>query len=212
MRILFFGDSIAHGVWDTQGGWVQRLRSEYDKHSMKDLDDSYPDLYNLSIDGEVLSGVLKRLPYEIEARRYLGEPFILVFAIGINDTIFRGKEVATTAEQYREDLNVMLESAKHYSDKILFVGLTPVDDKLCNPWIHSSSGKCFSNVRILKFEETLRKFCLKKGIPCVQIFEKFNAAQDKEPLLADGLHPNAAGHELIAELVKPELDKLLQKT
>jgi len=30
-------------------------------------------------------------------------------------------------------------------------------------------------------------------------------------LFDDGLHPNDAGHELIFELVQPELDKLLAK-
>ena len=62
----------------------------------------------------------------------------------------------------------------------------------------------------MKFEESLRKFCIKNKLPQVQVFEKFQAAQKDQELLADGLHPNDAGHQLIASLVKPELDKLLK--
>jgi lysophospholipase L1-like esterase len=33
--------------------------------------------------------------------------------------------------------------------------------------------------------------------------------QSKQQLLSDGLHPNNVGHELIANLVRPEFEKLL---
>jgi acyl-CoA thioesterase-1 len=210
MRILFFGDSITQGFWDTDyGGWVQRIRRDYDKQSVKNLVENANEIFNLGVDGDNLQGVIKRLPYEIEARRYLQEPYLLVFAVGMNDTTFRGSEVANTTEQFREDLSVLLASASHYSDKVLFVGLTPVDDELCDPWIHSSSGKSFKNDRILEFEGVIRKFCIEKKVSCVQIFEKFQAGQSEGKLLADGLHPNEDGHQLIADLVKPELDKLI---
>lgn len=211
MRILFFGDSITQGFWDLEhGSWVQRIRKDYDQLAIKNLAGHYPEVFNLGISGDMTSSVLKRMPYEIEARRWEDDPFILVFAIGLNDTIFREQEVAITPLQYREDLSMLLASAQHYSDKILFVGLTPVDDELCNPWIHSSTGKSFKNDRILEFEDVLRKFCIEKKISCVQIFEKFQALQAEQNLLTDGLHPNDAGHQLIAELVKPELDNLIQ--
>lgn len=211
VRIIFFGDSITQGFWDLEhGGWVERIRRDYDKEAYKNLAGDWPVTFNLGVDGDTTKGVLKRMPYEIEARRWKEDPYILIFEVGLNDTVFRGKEVSTTLEEYGEDLNVLFASAAHYSNKILFVGMTPVDDELCSPWIHSSTGKSFKNDRILEFEEILRKFCIDKKVPCVQIYEKFQALQAEQNLLADGLHPNDAGHRLIAELVKPELDHLIQ--
>lgn len=32
MRVLVFGDSITQGFWDTEGGWVERLRKYYDQY------------------------------------------------------------------------------------------------------------------------------------------------------------------------------------
>lgn len=210
MRILIFGDSIAQGFWDVElGGWVQRVRKEYDRQTVKNLAGKLSVFFNLGIDGATTANVVKQLPYEVEARRWQDDPFILVFQVGLNDTQFAYEEVMSTPEQYRDELGVLAAAAGHYSDKILFVGMTAVDDKLCNPWAHSPTGVSFKNERILEFEETLRKFCIEKDIAHVQIFEKFQAAMASGELLADGLHPNDAGHQLIADLVRPELDKLL---
>jgi lysophospholipase L1-like esterase len=210
MRILIFGDSITQGFWDLEyGGWVQRIRKEYDRQAVKNLTGSWPTVFNLGIAGDKTGDIVKRLPYEIEARRLPEESLVLIFAIGINDTSFIGEDKTTNLDNYREELGVLLASAKHYSDKVLFVGLSPVDEALCNPWIHDSTGICFKNERILEFESALRKFCIEKEVPCVQIIEKFQKQQAERELLSEGLHPNDAGHQLIAELVKPELDKLL---
>jgi len=210
MRILIFGDSITQGFWDLEyGGWAQRVRKEYDRETVKNLAGRLLAFFDLGIAGEMTGGVVERMGYEIEARRWQDDPIVLVFQVGINDTQFAGDEMMATPEKYREELDVLLSSARHYAERILFIGLTPVDDARCNPWAHSPTGVSFSNKRILEFEGELRKFCLEKDVACVQIFEKFQAAQQKDDLLLDGLHPNDAGHQLIADLVKPELDKLL---
>lgn len=210
MRALIFGDSITQGFWDLEyGGWVQRVRKEYDKQTIKNLAGPSREFYNLGISGDTTAGIVKRLSYAVEARRWQDDPFILVFQVGLNDTQFAHEEVMSTPEQYRDELDVLISSARHYSDKLLFVGLMPVDDKLCSPWTHSPASISFKNERILEFEGALRKICIEKDIPHVQIFEKFQEEQAKRELLADGLHPNDAGHQLIADLVKPELDKLL---
>lgn len=210
MRILFFGDSITYGIWDLEhGGWVQRLINQYNTETFKNLAGEWRELYNLGVTGNTTASIVKRLSYEVENRRWQDDPFAFVFAVGINDTQFAGDEKMATPQQYKDELDVLISSARHYSDKLLFVGLSPVDDELCNPWLHSVDGVSFKNERILDFEEVLRKACIAESIPHVQVFEKFKDEMGRNKLLADGLHPNEAGHALIAELVKPALDKLL---
>lgn len=210
MRVLFFGDSVTQGFWDLEyGGWVQRVRRDYDKQSVKNLAGRWFAFFNLGVDGGTTDSVVRRLSSEVESRRFQDDPYALVFQVGLNDTIFVEDEVMATPEQYRDELDVLISAARHYSDKILFIGLTPVEDKLCNPWPHTPGGICLNNERILQFEEVLRKVCIEKEMPCVQIFEKFQVEQGKHELLADGLHPNDAGHQLIADLVRPQLDALI---
>lgn len=209
MRVLVFGDSITQGFWDLEyGGWVQRLRKVYDTRTLKNRTGDWPGFFNLGVSDDTTGGAVKRMSYEIEARRQPDDQFTLVFAIGINDTVIQSGEALSTPEQYRDELDVLISGARHYSERLLFVGLTPVDDKLCNPYVHNPT-LCFSNNRILQFEEVLRKMCIEKEIRCVQVFEKFQEEQQRRELLTDGLHPNDAGHQLLADLIKPELDKLL---
>ena len=87
MKILVFGDSIAYGAWDREGGWVQRLRRFLDEKNSDVL------VYNLSIDSDTTEDLLERFEFETK-QRIRGDEIILIFAIGVNDSqIFRGREL-----------------------------------------------------------------------------------------------------------------------
>ena len=58
MEIIVFGDSIAYGAWDKEGGWVQRLRKILDVKTLSNPDQFYL-VYNLSIDGADTELLLK---------------------------------------------------------------------------------------------------------------------------------------------------------
>jgi len=86
IKIFIFGDSIAYGAWDPEGGWVERLRQsvfattrgEYNRGTF---------LYNLSIVGETTAELRRRFPTEFATRQ--PEPGdLIVFATGINDAQF----------------------------------------------------------------------------------------------------------------------------
>lgn len=209
MRIAIFGDSIAHGYWDAHGGWVQRARTQYDKQSMQHLGGEFPDVYNLSIAGDTAQSVVKRLAFEMKSRQLPEEP-IIVIAIGMNDTlIFEGVET-NSIEMFTGELQQILAAARQFTPKMLFVGLSAVDDKLCNPWKPGGGNYCFNNDRIWEFEKAIRSFCKEHELQHIKVFESFQGKRIEENLLADGLHPNEAGHQLIAELVKPALDKFIK--
>ena len=62
------------------------------------------------------------------------------------------------------------------------------------------------------FDKVMQKTAAKYNCPYVGLFNPLMKAQKEgKRLFADGLHPNNAGHELIFQLVRPELDKLLAK-
>lgn len=81
---LVFGDSIAYGALDAQGGWVARLRAYIDSLTLDDPN-SYFRLFNLSIGGDSIEGLLKRFEYEAEQRLSEEANTTIIFAIGIND-------------------------------------------------------------------------------------------------------------------------------
>jgi acyl-CoA thioesterase I len=204
MRVLIFGDSITQGFWDVDGGWVNRLRKHYDQKMINRTDDP-PTVFNLGVSGDSSAEVLARFDNETKARSK--EDLTFVIAIGVNDARTKAGVNFSDTNQYRQNLEGILQLARKYSDKIMFVGLTPCVEDRTNPVGWGSTG--YTNTRIREVDTALREFCEANHLPFVEIFEPFNLAQSSTELLPDGLHPNAAGHKLIADIVLPELEKLL---
>ena len=208
---MVFGDSITQGFFDTEGGWVNRLRRHYDAEIIKDLkrEDDYLAIFNLGISGDTTHNVLGRLEDETEARLWPGEELAFIFSVGSNDAAVGGSGREWSSPQgYRKELEGIVKRAKDYGSKIMFVGLPSCDEKLTTPvfWddIH------YTNKRMFEFEKVMRNFCAEQQIPHVPTFETFQAKlKTGHGLFADGLHPNNEGHELIFQLVRPQLDKLL---
>ena len=213
MRVLVFGDSITQGFCDTEGGWVARLRKHYDKLQLNDPVNNYaPEIFNLGISGDIAPGILKRLEPEWQARAWLWprERFAFIIAIGINDSVVEEGKPRFTENEYRSNLNKILAKAKKHSDKILLVGLSACDETLTAPI--SWKDRHYLNQRVKAFEDITRKVAVSNKVSFAPVFDKFKKHFDAgENLLADGLHPNNDGHELIFQLVRPELEKLLRK-
>ncbi|MBX4201877.1 hypothetical protein KW803_03225 [Candidatus Saccharibacteria bacterium] len=209
MRILVFGASITQGFYDTDGGWVARLRKYYDELLVNNPEHDQPTVFNLGISGDTSSRLLKRFENETNARKYPGEEFALIFCIGTNNSYVKGNgEQNSTPEVYGRDLEELVGKAKNFSNKIMFVGLPPCEETKTTPvsWkdIH------YTNERILLFENVMREVCTTSNIPFVKTLEPIKERLDKgEDLYSDGLHPNNTGHQLVFELVRPELDRLL---
>jgi lysophospholipase L1-like esterase len=144
--------------------------------------------------------VVRRSPWE-EATE-----FVLVFAAGINDSLTydTGKHFSSL-ERYIQDLEDLLAVARLFSDKLLFIGLTPVDDE--NPRTRN-----YHTERIWQFEQVLRRFTQNHALPFVPLFEKLQARMHEEYVFIDGLHPSDEGHQLIYEQVLPVLQSLAVDT
>jgi lysophospholipase L1-like esterase len=67
----------------------------------------------------------------------------------------------------------------------------------------------YKNVRIAEFEDAAKQLAGQDGLPFVEVHSVMAARAGEGLQSHDGLHPNDAGHQLIFELVRPELDKLL---
>jgi lysophospholipase L1-like esterase len=206
-RILVFGDSISHGKWDYKmGGWVQRLSNFLDEKGLSDPNFDYS-VYNLSISGDTTEEILERFEFETK-QRLKEEGGIIIFAIGLNDSYFlRSKNsVAVALNEFRENIQKLINLARKFSSKVIFVGLTPVEDSKVNPmpW---APDKSYNLENIKKYNETLKSVCNENNVYFVEIFERFVKENYKE-LLQDGAHPNSKGHKKIFEIVK---DFLVQK-
>jgi lysophospholipase L1-like esterase len=207
VRVLIFGDSITQGMWDSQGGWAQRLIDEYFAEQMRDLEADLPVLFNLGVSADTTVELLQRFQPETKARLRTGE-MAFVFAIGTNDSRVDGKAPFSTPEQYAANIESLITQVQQFApkDKLLFVGLQPCDEARTTPV--SWRDVTYSNERLELFDRALHDVCTKQGVVYVPIFDAFQKRQAEQAILNDGLHPNDEGHELMYKLISPAV-KLL---
>jgi len=206
MRLLCFGDSITQGFWDSNGGWVARIRQRYDEDFMNSPNTDYVGVFNLGIDGDTTKSILLRVDSEIASRKWQRGKYAFIIATGTNDTIYTKTKFQCEPAEYVAQLEKIVEVCKKYSNLIYFVGLTPVDDKKLNPMPWSKSGKSYSTERMSLFNDVLKAFCEKNKIGYVSIWDEFTK-NSLDKCMYDGVHPNDFGHEIIAKKVYETVTK-----
>lgn len=208
MRVLIFGDSITQGMWDSQGGWANRLMVDYFSQQMKDLESDVPVLFNLGISADTTVELLSRFDQETKAR--LRDEMVFVFAIGTNDARVDGQQPFSSPEQYATNVEALINKAKKFTTagKVLFVGLQPCDETRTVPcsWRDTS----YFTQRLQQFDAALEKVCKQQNVSFVPIYKAFQERQAEQNILIDGLHPHDAGHQLLHDLVAPKLRELLR--
>lgn len=209
-RFLIFGDSIAYGCWDKEGGWTVRLRKYLDEiyFSNQKESESYR-VYNLAIDGSTTQEVLTRVEFEIQQIRFeTDKQFVLIFAVGINDSqvITSDNSPRVEEKEFKNNIMKLINIGTKNSAKIIFLGLNPIDETKVNPmpW---APDRSYRNKSVEKYNSIIKLICQEQGVYFINVNEKFKNL-DYKKLLDDGAHPNSEGHKKIFEIVR---DFLIEK-
>jgi len=209
-NIIVLGDSIAYGVWDEEGGWVQRLRKYLDKIMMSHSGLFYL-IYNLGISSGTTDQLTRRFESEVHERMIEeADEFIIIFEIGTNDASYVKKHgtFQVDKEKFSENIKWLINKAKKLSRKVVFLSLLPVDEKFTSPLPDTEDlGELFyKNNYIKDYNGTLAKICKTNKVMFIDLFSEFQK-HDYKGLLYDGLHPNAKGHKVIYDIIKNYLIK-----
>lgn len=209
MRVLVFGDSITQGYWDTEGGWVDKLRKHYDELQVQDFDKDQPTIFNLGISADTSQNVLARAGAEIKARTRHNIPPIVIVQIGINDSCAEPGGNMVPIDEYKTNLEKIIEALQPMNVKLVFVGLSACDETKTTP---VSWGEYhYTNKSIKAYEDQMKAVAEAANVPFVSVFDEFTKAMQASELLADGLHPNNEGHEVIFDIVKARLCRELER-
>lgn len=201
VRLIVFGASITYGKWDSQGGWIDRLKQF--SHGKKLYEHVFQCLvYNLGIPGNTSGDILERFESEARARVSEGEKTIFMFSVGANDSAFMKSRNGFNVlpEKFRENLQKLVEAAGRVTPKIIFVGLPPIDEAKASV-ILRDSDKVYKNEHIKKYDEIIRAVCVENGIYFIELFDKLTGAGYVNTL-QDGIHPTTEGHKMISDIVR----------
>jgi lysophospholipase L1-like esterase len=180
-RVVFLGDSITDG-------WR--------------LANYFPDkpYVNRGISGQTTPQMLVRFyPDVVELK-----PAAVIILAGTND-IARNTGMMT-AEMIQRNLMAMADLAKANNIKMIFCSVTPVSDYRRN----QTTGRPPAD--ILKLNTWMRDYAAKNNIIYVDYFSAMADEKGflKQEISNDGLHPTAAGYEIMAPLAASAIQKALQ--
>lgn len=197
MNILIFGDSIAWGAYDSErGGWANRLQQNYFERKKNNVN-----VYNLGISGNTTADLLNRIETEMESHK----PNYVIFAIGTNDAqyIHSTNNLRVSPNEFNQNLAKLLSVAEKFTNKIVFIGLTAVDESKTTP-IPWNINISYINKNIKRLDSAIDKFCEDNKLKFISM-DGIISSDD----LVDGLHPNSKGHAKIFNKVKSEIEPLL---
>lgn len=204
VQIFAFGHSITYGNWDTEGGWVQRLREFLDERALEKQDEELvSEVLNLGIPGETSEELLERFEDELERRLWEEEEQVIIFQTGTNDSqvLVESGETMVDRKSFRDNLEQLIEKAEEYTENIIVVGeiYTTIEGTI--PW---AEDKSLSDERLGRYVDTEKEVCREKDVDFINL-RSLKDRKEWTDILEEGLHPNDEGHNFIYNEVKENM-------
>jgi len=180
-KIVAFGDSLTAGLGLSATESYPSILQE------KLRADGYQyEVVNAGVSGDTSAGGVRRLDWSME-----GDVRVLVLELGAND-LLRGQPVG----EMKKNLGQMIERAKARNAKVLLAGM----DTLTN------AGPEYRR----EIHEAFRSLAREHDVPLIPFFLE-GVAGDPALNQPDGVHPNAAGAKVVADVVYRYLRPMLEE-
>ena len=182
-RVVFMGDSITDG-WGRQYGKFFPGKP----------------YINRGISGQTTPQMLIRFRPEVIDL----QPKVVVILAGTND--IAGNTGPTTVEAIEENLMSMAELAKFHNIRVVLASLLPVCDYI-KPQTNRRPPE-----KIIAVNAWMKDYAQKNGLVYLDYYSAMldDKQMFKQDLTYDGLHPNAAGYEVMGPLAEKAIATALQ--
>ena len=171
-HIVILGDSLSAGFGvEPEQAYPSLIQTRLKKTGREHIK-----ITNASISGSTTAGALSRLKWFLRV-----EPDMLILALGANDGL-RGLSI----NQMEQNLSACIELAREKQIKIILAGMK----------IPPNYGHEYTRA----FEQTFENLSKKYDLALIPFLLK-DVAGRSDLNQADGIHPNADGHKIIAQTV-----------
>jgi lysophospholipase L1-like esterase len=177
-----------------------------------------PEVLNKGVPGNSTRDARKRFEKDVLALR----PHVVFIQFGINDSaVDVWKNPPATAprvplESYEENLRTTVRELRGTGAEVYLMTPNPVrwTDKLRELYSsapYNPSDPDGWNVLLKEYAEAVRRLATEEKVRLVDVYRAFEEygkveGQSMDDLLLDGMHPNARGHRLVADLIIERLN------
>lgn len=182
MKTICLGDSLTYGYGVAPAAsWISLVQ-----------DALKGEWVNCGICGDTASGMLSRLSTELLAQN----PYYVLMMGGANDIL-----LTNSFQQAQCAIMAMVHQCVHAKVRPVIGIPTPLRDDGDNPWLPLTDMTAAAATQ-KEYIAWLRLFVKTMRLRCVDFAAAFEQHPDPKSLYQDdGLHPNAAGHRLMADAV-----------
>lgn len=187
-KLMTEGDSITYGIGadSLSTAWPHKLKDYLDSRNGGSLTSS---ITNYGLSGSVSSNVLGRIANEVTT----ATPDLVTIDIGLND-LRRGdlrSKGTVSIDTYRSNLRQIIDAVSPGNSRSLLLGNIP----FMTNWTYTGFDWAAGNeAKRAVWNKVVRDVANEKGVILIDVSTAMNASTS---LLADGIHPNQAGHDLI---------------
>ncbi|MCS6837614.1 MAG: arylesterase [Bdellovibrionaceae bacterium] len=181
LRIVFIGDSLTEGYGVSREAAYPYLIEQKLKKMLPQVE-----VVNAGVSGATSQIALAQVRWHIQKKK----PDLIVLALGANDGL-RGQPLPVL----ENNLDKAITYVKEQKVSLILIGMRL-------PFNYSKPYRT-------DFEKIFRKLAERHQIPLVPFLIQ-NVALEKELNLEDRIHPNAKGHEKIAEHLWPTVEKIVK--
>lgn len=206
VKLVAFGDSTT-APRGSLPVYLDLLKRDLPKKGMEVA------VINAGIPGNTTEAARKRFTKDVVDQH----PDLVVIQFGINDSAIDvwktppAVEPRVAIEQFAGNLDYFIETLEQQKCKVIL--MTPNSLRWAPKTLelygkapfHPNDPDGF-NVLLASYADRVRKIATARAIPLVDVYAAYQAygtnnEQSIDDLLSDGMHPNARGHQLVADLL-----------
>ncbi len=210
--IVMFGDSTTAARPEA----IQKVYSQRVAEALQGVASSLT-VNNAGIAGNSTDDAIKRLERDVLAHK----PRVVVIQFGINDSaidVWRKPPVTeprVALAKYQQNLRDMISRVRAAGAKPILMTANPLrwtaklKELYGHPPYRPGEIDGFESPSLASYNAAMRKLASELSVPLVDVHKKFSA-HDVDELLLDGMHPNDAGHEIVANLLVPVIRDIVR--
>lgn len=214
--IVFLGDSITHGCFETFNTGDNKTMSDCDYDAVyhnrirRTLLEYFPrcgvNIVNAGIGGDKTEGALGRIEKDVLDKN----PDLVVIMFGVNDAFSGG---ADHADVYKDNLKKLFTMVQNAGSEVIFMTppmmCTKVSYKVTDPMLRevaAGAAKVQNDGVLTLYVEKAREAAKECGVPVAEVYDKWmklaESGVDVTALMSNGInHPNRMMHKLFANAV-----------
>jgi lysophospholipase L1-like esterase len=209
--IVMFGDSTTA----ERPGAVEKVYADRVREALQGTSATLS-VFNAGVPSNTTKNARDRFAKDVLAHT----PRVVVIQFGINDAavdVWRkppATESRVSLTEYEQNLRWMITALREQQIKPVLMTTNParwtskLRDLYGKPPYRPEEVDGFDTPVLARYNEVVRRLAAELAVPLVDVHDAFTA-KNADKLLLDGMHPNDAGHQLIAGLLLPILRQQL---